>query len=91
MGDEYSEDNHGRSKEKLSLLHEWDCSTPSGRIESYMHDPSVSPRVIQIKAFQAFGNTYFLPRSGAISITVGIEHREDIHRESKEKPPSQKG
>ncbi|MDX9854189.1 MAG: hypothetical protein RBS81_10440 [Tenuifilaceae bacterium] len=91
MEAEYSEDNHGRSKEKLSLLHERDCSTPSGRIESYMHAPSVSPRVIEIKAFQALGNTYFLPQSSATSITGGIKHREDTHRKSNEKLPSQKG
>jgi len=56
-----------------------------------MHAPSVSPRVIQIKAFQAFGNTYFLPRSGTTSITGRFEHREETHKESNEKLPSQKG
>ncbi|MBN1990150.1 MAG: hypothetical protein JW783_12180 [Bacteroidales bacterium] len=44
-----------------------------------------------IKAFQALGSTYFLPRSGATSITVGIEHREDAHGESNDKLPALKG
>ena len=56
-----------------------------------MHAPSVSPRVIEIKAFQALGNTYFLLQSNSISTTINIEHRKDAHRESNEKLPSQKG